>query len=492
MSSSPTGWSSLRLSIPQGGRGVLASALIASCLLLPFLGSRHLLNPDEPRDAEVAREFADGGWSVVPRLNGEPYFSKPPLFFGSVGLLMKATGSQEEWVARAGAALHGVLAVAATAALGEILLGPGFGFLAGLLLLGTPYALLRFRTCTTDVGLTAWITVAILLLVLAERRGSMLLSLAGGASAGLAVWAKAHHGLLFPFLVVGIATALDRERRPGAAKRIGIGIFTGAVVAGMWVLVLRLSESSGGGADPARTFLLGNVEKRFGAEAHHQGGFFDYWHLLYRGLPWTLVAAAAVWVFYRGGKEERGRLRLPLVWVAGMVLALSLSPAKRDSYLLPVLPGLALLAAGTVPARFMRWTAGAALLAGAATLAGEVLWVAPRSDAEWGGPVAAEFDRAAAGRPVVFFRMGEGDIGQFCFPLRRTIPVAWDEEDLRRVSDGKPVVIVVEKGVPEASTREDPDKGRRRRLSPDLLARWTLLGEHTASETWRWYGWDGR
>ena len=52
--------------------------LLAALLFLPFLGSRDMWAPDEPRYAQVAQEMvADGHW-WHPHRNGREYRDKPP------------------------------------------------------------------------------------------------------------------------------------------------------------------------------------------------------------------------------------------------------------------------------------------------------------------------------------------------------------------------------------------------------------------------------
>src|SRR5262249_46609649 len=52
--------------------------LLAALLLFPKL-NRPLLDPDEGRQAEVAREMLAHGDLTLPRLRGLPYLEKPPL-----------------------------------------------------------------------------------------------------------------------------------------------------------------------------------------------------------------------------------------------------------------------------------------------------------------------------------------------------------------------------------------------------------------------------
>jgi 4-amino-4-deoxy-L-arabinose transferase-like glycosyltransferase len=444
---------------------VLLAFAAAALLLLAFPGALRLVNPDEPRDCEIGREWADGVWSVVPRLNGEPYWSKPPLFHWSVGLVMKATGSEEEWTAKVAAGLFGAAAVAATAAAGEAALGPGLGLLAGLLLLGTQFFFLRFRVATTDAALTAFTTLAMALFFVARKSGRLRWYLLMGAAAGLAAFAKALHGLLFPFLVGAIL-----EFR--AWRRLLLGFLVGAAVFGVWLLLLRTE-----GPLLVHEFLFGNMERRFGAEAHHAGAWYHYGVVVLRVLPWTLPCAAGAWAAFRG----EPRLLGPFAWVAAMVLALSLATGKRSVYLLPVLPGAALLAAGAIdaaargalsrwPDRLVRWTieplafpvrwipwfregllrraSGAALVCAVGLAAFAVLVVGPETEAESAAPFARRAAAAAGARPLVLYRLGQGYVGQFCFPLRRVIPVAKDLDDLRRIAGGKPVALLVTASAP--------------------------------------------
>src|SRR3954465_1158607 len=84
---------------------------LALCLLFGFrLGSYPLANPDEGRNAEIAREMIATGDFVTPRLNGVNYFEKPPLVYWSLVASMKVFG-QNEWAVRAVPAFFGWVGV---------------------------------------------------------------------------------------------------------------------------------------------------------------------------------------------------------------------------------------------------------------------------------------------------------------------------------------------------------------------------------------------
>ena len=56
-------------------------ALACIVLYLGFQWLRPLANPDEGRYSEIPYEMVQSGDWVTPRLNGVPYFYKPPLFY---------------------------------------------------------------------------------------------------------------------------------------------------------------------------------------------------------------------------------------------------------------------------------------------------------------------------------------------------------------------------------------------------------------------------
>lgn len=78
---------------------------LAGLLAISFLGvARDLWTPDEPREAEIAREM----WlapAIVPRLNGERFIEKPPLYYWTVATAYALLGGPSPAAARAVSAL---------------------------------------------------------------------------------------------------------------------------------------------------------------------------------------------------------------------------------------------------------------------------------------------------------------------------------------------------------------------------------------------------
>src|SRR5260370_1325446 len=93
--------------------GAALRTLVAGALFSQDLGRYPLLDPDEARHAEVAREMADGhGLSrlFLPTLDLEPYREKPAGYYWLVALAYAALGVGEA-AARAVSALPALLAV---------------------------------------------------------------------------------------------------------------------------------------------------------------------------------------------------------------------------------------------------------------------------------------------------------------------------------------------------------------------------------------------
>src|SRR5262245_1432802 len=88
-------WSRVLFPAPAGAgsparfRSLLVLVVVPAVLLYPCLAFR-LLEPDEGRYAEIAREMVERGEWVVPVLQGEPYLDKPPLFYWLVALSYQA------------------------------------------------------------------------------------------------------------------------------------------------------------------------------------------------------------------------------------------------------------------------------------------------------------------------------------------------------------------------------------------------------------------
>ncbi|RSK49869.1 ArnT family glycosyltransferase [Hymenobacter rigui] len=309
----------------------------------------------EARNFVAAREMVAGGSWLIPTMNGELRLAKPPLPTWAVAAVQHVTGPTTDLsLLRLPAALAATLLV--------------------LFFWGLARELTRFQPAEAPApGRTAWLGALVLassLLVITTGRegqwdifanslmvgGVWLLvrgwqqpkaggwSLTGaGVLIGLSILSKGPvplYGVLLPFLgAYLIGQPLNRRR----VARYGVA--TTAAVA----LALMIGVSW-----PAYVWLhvapvalqVARTEVSSWADRHVQP-FWYYWSFFaFTGL-WALVALASLFVAY-----ARPRLQafIPYLFVLGWLVAglvlLSVVPEKKERYMLPLMPPLALLVAG--------------------------------------------------------------------------------------------------------------------------------------------------
>src|SRR5881628_3807072 len=213
-----------------GGAALLA--LVAGALFFHDLGRYPLLDPDEARHAEVAREMAAGHGLrrlFLPTLDLEPYREKPAGYYWLVALAYGALGVGEA-AARAVSALAALVAVLSLYAYALPRWGVPAGLGAGLVAATSAgwFGLARYGNL--DMTLTACVTVGVLGgLSWLERPAPRRAPLVPYVAAGLGLLVK---GPLAVLLVAGplALAALVQRPRPRVVE-LGLVRGTLAVVA---------------------------------------------------------------------------------------------------------------------------------------------------------------------------------------------------------------------------------------------------------------------
>jgi 4-amino-4-deoxy-L-arabinose transferase-like glycosyltransferase len=315
------------------------------------LGTPPLLDPDEGRHAEVAREMLVSGNWLTPTLDFEPYRDKPVLFYWLAASSMAVFGV-DEWAARLPSAVAASLGVIATAWWGSIFFGRATGVTAGLILATSGIYIGLGRFVMIDMTFTFWLSAALFwggawLLSPPRRRPTawpafVFLSLATLTKGPIAVVLAA---LTFGTFALH-PSRLRRLRRAPLAG--GLAILT--ALGGSWYAVCTVVAPH-----YVSEFLWHDNIERFvtGAGGHpHNPLAYLYWLPLVF-FPWSLFLPS---VCQRLRSQRAGAaVQFCVLWFAGGFFFLSLSQGKLATYLLPLLPPLALLTAEALVGRRARF-----------------------------------------------------------------------------------------------------------------------------------------
>ncbi len=150
-------------------RGRAAALLLAALVLFSIpVGRRPLFNQDEARFALLAREAVESGHWLLPRIRGEIYLNKPPLFFWAVALLSWPFGAVTDATAPLASVLSALAALLAVVCTGRLLWGWKVGWVAGLVLTTVPFFFFMSHQVFSDMMLTAWLSWALYFLLAAR------------------------------------------------------------------------------------------------------------------------------------------------------------------------------------------------------------------------------------------------------------------------------------------------------------------------------------
>ena len=334
--------------------------LLAAALALAWfgtLGLRPLNKSDESRYAEIAREMVASGAWVTPRLNGYKYFEKPPLQAWATAAAFEAVGFRD-WAARLWAALTGFGAVLLAYALGKRAFGPAAGLFAAAVLASSPIYVLLGQTNTLDMGLTFFLLLAAYGYVF-DRIGLFW------AACALAVLSKGLVGVVLPVEIVFLQAAVRREFSPVRKAISWKGILLFILIAAPWFIAVSLANK-----EFFHFFFIQEHFERYLTTVH--GRFQPWWHfipvLLVGLLPWLVPVFHGL----KNAFNDKSAAFLAL-WAVGIFLFFSASSSKLPSYILPVVPALALLAGRSLAeASSSRLLVGQSLLFAALALAGGV------------------------------------------------------------------------------------------------------------------------
>ena len=318
--------------------------LLAAVLALGFdLGGYPLFDPDEGRNAEVAREMAQTNDYVLPHLDGLPYLDKPIVYFAAAAAVMEVLGPTET-AARLPAYLFTLATFVVVIRFVRRRWGSDAAWLAAVALATMPLVLAYARTTIFDSALAFCTTLAIL--AFWDERPTL-----AWAAIGLGAITKGPVAILIPLATVIPYALLTGRPVRRLFSLSALGVF--ALVALPWFLAisLRIPEF------PHYVFVRETFERVTSTRFHRTAPFWYYLPIVpVAAFPWIVPALARwrrwrwAWLARRVNPQAQDTILLAC-WVLGPLLFFTLNQSKLPQYVLPLMPPFALAAARVLTRR---------------------------------------------------------------------------------------------------------------------------------------------
>lgn len=331
------------------------------------LSALGLVGPDEPRYAWVAREmYATGDW-ITPRLYGQPWFEKPPLYYWGAAAAYSLFGVSE-FSARLPSAVAALLAALALGWMARRFYDSGTAWKA-MLIFPTCIGVLGFaRGAATDMvfsgalALALAATAEVVLRPAAEQRPPRLWQALLGIFLGAAVLAKGPAGVVLAGGSVLLWAALTGEWRRALRPLHPRVILWFAITALPWyVMCARLNPGF------VHEFLIAhNLQRYLTPVFRHVQPWWFFGPVLLLGLmPWAALLAGAAHDAWRASARKRSPSFFFACWAGFPLLFFSFSQSKLPGYILPAIAPLVLVMAASLARsiehdeKIARWLMGA-------------------------------------------------------------------------------------------------------------------------------------
>ncbi|MBV9673554.1 MAG: glycosyltransferase family 39 protein [Verrucomicrobia bacterium] len=326
----------------------LAFFFVAS-LLFFSLGnwSLPLIDRDEPRFAEASREMLQSGDFLIPRLNGEFRFDKPPLIYWCQALSFQLFGAND-FSARLPSSFFAALTGMATIVWATRLFGDRTGWLAGIVFATSLQVVIHGRAAVADMPMVFFFAVSTW--AAWERKccpGEKRWWWAFYLSVALGFLAKGPVALL-PVLLMPLFCSVKRSRysiNPASAIR---GTALAIAVIGFWgVPALIVTNGQFFSVGIGKHVIDRSLHPM---ESHGVAGWLGYLAFLpfyfvstfLSFFPWSIFLPS---VLSRLRRERTAEETYLFLAIAVVFFLFTLLQTKLPHYILPAFPMLSILVA---------------------------------------------------------------------------------------------------------------------------------------------------
>ena len=329
----------------------VAAALAAAVLYFCFFsraGAFGMIGPDEPRYASIARAMAETGDWVTPRLDGQPWFEKPVLYYWGAAAAFRLLGVND-FSARLPSAIFATLTALALAWMARKIYGAGTAW-AVLLIFPTCVGVFAFaRAGTTDMPFSASLALAMAAAYCAMGDGGQppqrKWQIFFGALLGLAALAKGPAAIVLASGSTGLWVLATGRWKQAWRLVHPLAMIAFCAVALPWYALCAMRNP-----EFLRVFLLShNVDRFLTPIFQHEQPFWFFGPILLLGLlPWSALLAGAArdgLALWREKKLSASPGFFFACWAVFPLVFFSVSRSKLPGYVLPVFAPLVLLLA---------------------------------------------------------------------------------------------------------------------------------------------------
>lgn len=317
--------------------------LLSVIVLAGWLGTRGLAEPDEGRFGEIAREMALQQDWLIPHLNGVPHLQKPPLTYWITAFFIRLFGLNE-WAVRLTPALAAFGTILFTMYIAGVLYGPACRWKAGLVLVVSTGFFIVARLITTDMLLAFFITASVAGLIGYMHRGRKIWLYVFYGAMGFGFLSKGPLGIVIP-AITAVAMQVEQWRRHRPVVRLYwyAGLPIALLIGLSWYLVLIQRDKT-----LFDYFFRYELLDRIASNTHNRAKpIWFYPGVLVIGLlPWTGFAFSALRdLWHRRRSLASVHLWLFVGWIVVPYVILSLVVSKLPTYIVPLMPPLAIIIA---------------------------------------------------------------------------------------------------------------------------------------------------
>lgn len=332
--------------VPYFGERPLLLMLLVAVWLTATAWMRPLFVPDEGRYVGVALQMLQSHNWLTPKLDGLPFFHKPPLFYWITATSMKLFGINE-WAARLAPFLGAWLAILTLFWFLDRQVNRRAAVIGVLVSSSLPMIYAGAQFASMDMLVGALIAITILLLahvsneMAAGRQANATLVLAYATSA-LGVMTKGMIGLVLPGMVLFFWLLLEQRYRH-LYRLISIpGILAFLAIAAPW---FWLEE----GQYPGflhYTFIYQQFDRYLEHSFNNPQPIYYYLLVLLGGLlPWSGLIVYLLLRPRGQGLWSSPVMRLAWIWIAAILVFFSIPTSKLIGYIMPTVPAFALILA---------------------------------------------------------------------------------------------------------------------------------------------------